>query len=212
MSTAMEPASAIICCRPATPFPNRCSWSGRKMLRKAMAGWWRWSGARGRTAATSPCSTPEMSRPAPSRWCSSAIACPTVFTAIGSARPSSPLDIADVTKRRLHAHALDRRGPPRCPDLVPDLRRDHAPDDPAAAERPNRLQRRYPARLRPLDRLCVTCAVAPALGRLRRRNGRPSRCRISIFGSRLRHFDTVKILLDPGSLLTYLSLHRNDKD
>ena len=122
---------------------------------------------------------------------------------LGRRAVAAPLVIADVTKRSLMhmpSIAADRLARP---DPDPDLRRDHAPDDPAAAERPNHLQRRHPARLRPLDRLRVTYPVAPALGRIHRRDGRPSRCSNSIFGSHLRHFDTVKILLDPASILTY---------
>jgi carotenoid cleavage dioxygenase-like enzyme len=46
-----------------------------------------------RTAATSQCSTPPMSRSALSRWCSSATARRTAFTAIGWGRRSSPLVI-----------------------------------------------------------------------------------------------------------------------
>ena len=57
MSTARASGSAIICCPPATPFPSRCSSSAARMPPKATAGCWRWSGARARTAAISPCST-----------------------------------------------------------------------------------------------------------------------------------------------------------
>ena len=79
-------ARATICCPPATPSPSRCSSNAARMPPKATAGCWRWCGARGKTAAISRCSMPGMSRPGPSRWCSSATACRMAFMATGWGR------------------------------------------------------------------------------------------------------------------------------
>ena len=47
MSTARDRGSAAICCRPATPFPSRCSSSAARTRPKATAGCWRRCGAPG---------------------------------------------------------------------------------------------------------------------------------------------------------------------
>ncbi len=86
MSTARARGLAIICCPPATRFRSRCSSSAAAMPPRGMAGCWPRSGASGKTAAIWRCSMLPMSKPARWRWCISAIACPMVFTAIGSGR------------------------------------------------------------------------------------------------------------------------------
>src|SRR6266403_1471577 len=114
MSTARDRASAITCCRPAILFRSRCLSRAARMPRRATAGCWPWSGARAKTAAISRCSTPPMSKPVPWRWCSSAIAYRTAFTAIGSVRPEPCHSgmrhrsaIADL-RRRPGIHIPDR--------------------------------------------------------------------------------------------------------
>src|SRR6266404_2232248 len=114
MSTARDRGLATICCPPAILFRSRCSWHAARMPRRATAGCWPWSGARVKTAAISRCSTPPTSKPVPWRWCSSAIAYPTAFTAIGSVRPEPCHSgmrhrsaIADL-RRRPGIHIPDR--------------------------------------------------------------------------------------------------------
>ena len=65
MSTARASGSAIICCPPATPFPSRCSSNAALMPPRATAGCYQRSGARGRTAAISRCSTRRTSKSGP---------------------------------------------------------------------------------------------------------------------------------------------------
>ena len=87
MWTAAARASAGICCRPATPSPSRYLSPAARMPSKAMAGCWRWYGVLAKIAATLRCSTPPTSTQVQWRWCGSAIAFPTAFTATGSMPP-----------------------------------------------------------------------------------------------------------------------------
>ena len=70
----------------ATRSRSRSSSPAAMTRPKATAGCSPPSGARATTAATSRCSTPEMSAPARQHWCNWAIACPPVFMVTGLMR------------------------------------------------------------------------------------------------------------------------------
>ena len=79
---------------------------------------------RARTAAISRCSTPPTSRPAPSRWCSSAIGCPTAFTAIGSGAASTA---ARRHGKTLHRSSIPGRATARGPGTTTQISRTARP-------------------------------------------------------------------------------------
>src|SRR5207237_6833052 len=111
MSMARASGSAIICCPPATRFRNQFLSNVAVRQARVMAGCSPRSGAPRKIAAISRCSTPRMSNQAPSRWCISVIACPTVSTAIGSARrkrspEETPMHVPSITAIYLALLAL----------------------------------------------------------------------------------------------------------
>src|SRR5579871_202102 len=83
MSTMRPASGSSTASRPATLQASRCSCRVRPARRKAMDGWSPSCTARARTAATSSCSTPWLSKPARSPWQSSRGASPSASTETG---------------------------------------------------------------------------------------------------------------------------------